>query len=109
MGCLSRASSRERQLLAGQTVELGGGGGYGGVGGFGAEAELLGADEGDVVDADDAEHRAQMRLLAVHECGRALAVEAAAGLDDDRLRVLDQALGAGRGVTEGDAGAQDMV
>ena len=76
---------------------------------FGAEGELLGADEGDVVDAHEAEQDADVRLLPVHRRGRALAVEAGAALDHHRLLALHQPFRAVRGVAEGEAGAGDMV
>ncbi len=58
--------------------------------GFGAEADLLGADEGDVGQADEAQQLAQIGLLEVDRLGRAVAVEAAAGLDHDDLLAGDQ-------------------
>src|SRR5688572_29041125 len=88
-GLPARASSGERELIANEPVELRGRGGDGLGDGFGTEAELFGADEGDVVQPHEAEHGPQMRLLAVHRRGGAAAVEAAAGLDDDRLLALD--------------------
>ncbi len=63
----------------------------------------------DVVEAEEAEQGAQVRLLAVHRGGGAGAVETGPALDHDRLLALEQALGAGFRVAEGDPGAGDVV
>ena len=64
-------------------LEARGRGGDRRVAGLGAEAELLGADEGHVGQAHEAEEVPEVGLLEVEGRRRALAVEAAAALDDD--------------------------
>ncbi len=95
--------------LGGGGVDAVGRGGDRGFAGFGAEAELLGADEGDVGQAHEAEEVAEVGLLEVVGGRRAVAVEAAAAFEDDDALGRKQALRALVGVAEGLAGAQDVI
>src|SRR5262249_14555372 len=56
------------------------------------QALALGADEGDVADAEQAQIGAQQRLLEIGGAGRRRAIVAAAREDDEHLLVPDQAL-----------------
>ena len=96
-------------MLHGRGADAGGRGGDGGGAGLGAEAELLGADEGHVGQPHEAEEVAKVGLLEVGSRGSALAVEAAAALDDDDALAGEKALGTLFGVAEGLAGAEDVV
>src|SRR5258706_999749 len=71
-----------------------------------ADVQALGVGESDVLDAEEPEEHAHIRRLRVFRRAR---VQAAARGEDIRLFSPEQADRAALGVTEGHAGARDMV
>src|SRR5204863_10178216 len=102
-------SGRQLQSLAGEEAERFARLRDRRLGGFGSKGELLGADDGHVVDTDEAEQVADVRLLAVHRRPGSLAVKARAALDQHRLLARHQPFRALGGVAKGDSGAKDVV
>src|SRR6266849_5834410 len=78
--------------------------------GLGTDRQAFDMDEGDVIEADKTQYRAQIGLLEVQAARRALAaVDAAPAGDDEDLLALEQPLGTRRGVAEGSPGAGEVV
>src|SRR5579875_1074286 len=75
-------SGRQLELGFGQSLDLLDRGGHRRRGGVRSKSQLLGVDEGDVVDAGEAEQGPKVRLLMVEAGGRAFAIEASTRLDD---------------------------
>jgi hypothetical protein len=67
---------------------------------FHAEADLLRVDEGDIGQADETQHPAQIRLLEVDRFGGPLRIEPTARFDDEDPFAGEQALRPGFRVAE---------
>src|SRR6185369_14853086 len=75
-----------------------------------ADLQAFEMDEGDIVEAEEGQHRAEIGRLEIHVLARAaVAVDEAAAGDDEDLAALQQPLGPGGAIAEGAAGAGDMV
>ena len=71
--------------------------------------ETLGIDEGDIRQANEAEHAPEIGLVEIHALARALAVDAAARRHDEHLLAAQQALGSVRAVAKGASRPDDVI
>src|SRR6266568_7611995 len=74
-----------------------------------AHREPLDADDVEIDDADEREHRPQIGFLKFERHHRALRIDAAARDHDDSLLALDEPYGPALGIAERAAEPDDMI